>query len=171
MSEKVLIPEVFEPDEALPRDLVALRKFAVLLDSAVQVPGLQRRIGLNPVIGLIPGFGDFVGAILSSWIVIGAVRHRVPGPKLGRMIFNILVDVLIGAIPVLGDIVDFLWAENLKNVELLLRYRDRRNPPRSLAAVGATVGVVVTIIALAGFAAIGIVILLLWLLLRDFPML
>lgn len=171
MAEKVLIPEVVEPDSALPRDLLALKKFAILLDAAIEIPGMRRRIGLDPIIGLVPGVGDAVGAVLSAWIVVGAVRHRVPGPKLGRMIVNILIDVLFGAVPVLGDVVDFLWPENLKNVDLLIRYRDRRRPPRSLASMGLMVGLLLAVIALAGLAAIGIVIWLLYLLLRDFPLL
>lgn len=171
MAQKVLIPEVVEPDSTLPRDLLALKKFAILLDAAIAIPGTRRRIGLDPIIGLVPGVGDAVGAILSSWIVIGAVRHRVPGAKLGRMIVNILIDVLVGAIPVLGDVVDFLWPENLKNVDLLIRYRDRHRPPRSVASVGLAVAVILGVLALAGLAAIGIVIFLLYLLLRDFPLL
>ncbi|MGZ5494246.1 MAG: DUF4112 domain-containing protein, partial [Thermoanaerobaculia bacterium] len=103
---KVHIPEVIEPDEKLPADLVALRKFSVLMDGAVAIPGMKMRVGLDPVLGLIPGFGDVIAALMSAWIVAGALRHRVPLRRIMRMVFNILADLLIGEIPVIGDIFD-----------------------------------------------------------------
>src|SRR5437762_337645 len=75
--ETPIIPEVVEPDEKLPRDLVALRKFAYLMDEAVRIPGTGRGIGLDAALGFIPGIGDVIGALLSVWIIIGALRHRV----------------------------------------------------------------------------------------------
>jgi len=133
--ESVIIPEVIEPDEKLPRDLVALRRFAFLLDEAVAIPGTTRRIGLDGAIGLIPGVGDVIGALLSTWIIIGALRHRVPLLKVTRMVVNVLADMVIGEVPVIGDIFDFLFEENVMNLQLLLRYRDRSRPPRSFASI------------------------------------
>ena len=104
---KPIIPEVVVPDEALPADLVALRRFARLMDEALPVPGTKRRIGLDAGLGLIPGVGDVVAALLSVWIVIGALRWRVPLWRVVRMVFNILVDLVLGAIPLFGDIFDF----------------------------------------------------------------
>ena len=75
--ERVIIPEVLEPDEKLPPDLVALRKFAYLMDEAMPIPGTSRRIGLDAGLGFIPGIGDAIAALLSTWIIIGALRHRV----------------------------------------------------------------------------------------------
>src|SRR5439155_13291733 len=99
--EQVIIPEVIEPDEKLPPDLVALRKFAYFMDEAVAIPGTSRRIGLDAAIGFIPGFGDAVGAILSAWIIIGGLRHRVPLLHVTRMVINVLLDLAIGEIPIL----------------------------------------------------------------------
>ena len=135
MAPQVIIPEVIEPDEKLPRDLVALRRFAFLLDEAVAIPGTTRRIGLDGAIGLIPGVGDVIGALLSTWIIIGALRHRVPLLKVTRMVVNVLADMVIGEVPVIGDIFDFLFEENVMNLQLLLRYRDRSRPPRSFTSI------------------------------------
>jgi len=146
-AEKVHIPEVIEPDEKLPRDLVALRKFAYLMDEAVPVPGTRRRVGLDAGLSLIPGIGEAIGAALSAWIVFGALRHRVPMRKVFRMIFNVVLDFVVGLVPVAGDVFDFLFEENMMNLQLLLRHRDRRRPPRTagqMAGVGVlAVGIII----------------------------
>jgi hypothetical protein len=137
-----LEPEVYEPDEALPRDLVVLRRFARLMDEAVTIPGTNRKVGLDAAIGLIPGVGDIAGALMSTWVIFGAIRHRVPFRILMRMIGNICIDLTIGTIPIVGDIFDFFWEENMKNLELLFRYRHRQKAPRSakeLSFIGALV--------------------------------
>ena len=135
MTQTPIEPEVIEDDSKLPRDLIALRNLGILLDRAFEVPGTKRRVGIAPIIGLVPGIGDFIGAILSTWIVVGALRHRVPAGRIIRMVINIIVDAAIGTIPVIGDIFDFLFQENLSNVEILLRHRDRTRPPRTTAQV------------------------------------
>lgn len=131
MPDKVHIPDVVEPDEKLPQDLVALRRFAWLMDAAVAIPGTKYRVGLDAALGIIPGIGDVVGAMFASWIVVGAVRHRVPAWVIGRMVLNVAIDVLFGAVPLAGDVFDFLFDENIKNMRLLEKYRDRKRPPRS----------------------------------------
>jgi hypothetical protein len=78
MPDKVHIPEVIEPDEKLPADLVALRKFAFYMDEAFTIPGTRIRLGVDALLGLMPGVGDIIGAMLSTWIIAGALRHRVP---------------------------------------------------------------------------------------------
>jgi uncharacterized protein DUF4112 len=149
--DRVIIPEVIEPDEKLPPDLVALRKFSILMDEAVAIPGTNRRIGLDAGLGFIPGIGDAIGAVLSAWIIIGALRHRVPLAHILRMVVNVLLDLAIGEIPLLGDLFDIAFEENVMNMKLLMRHRDRSRPPRSFAAIGFTA---VVIVAFIGFAAI-----------------
>ncbi|HSP14111.1 MAG TPA: DUF4112 domain-containing protein [Thermoanaerobaculia bacterium] len=162
--DKVHIPEVIEPDEKLPPDLVALRKFAVLMDEAVPIPGTSRRVGLDAGLGLIPFAGDIISALMSAWIIAGALRHRVPLPKVLRMVFNVALDLVVGEIPILGDIFDVAFEENMMNMRLLLAHRNRRLPPRSLAQIGAVIGVIVLFLILVGIVSIvGVVAVILWL--------
>ena len=123
------------PAGPLPRDLVALQRFATLMDEQFQIPGLGTRIGLDALLGFVPGIGDAGGALLSSWIILGALRHHVPAIHILRMVLNVALDTMVGAVPVLGDIFDILFKENVDNVALILRYRDPTRPPRSAVGI------------------------------------
>ena len=162
--EKFIVPEVIEPDEKLPQDLVALRKFAYLMDLALPIPGTKERIGLDGGLGFFPGLGDAIAALLSSWIIIGALRHRVPLVQVIRMLINVLVDLAIGEIPLIGGIFHIVFKENVINLRLLMRYRDRSRPPRSFAAIGFGALIIVAIIFAAAVAGIILlVVAILWL--------
>ena len=106
----------------MPSTVARLRRFAVWLDAGVAVPGTSLRFGLDPVLGLAPGLGDAVGALLSAWIFFEAIRLGAPRATLLRIAANIGLDALIGAVPVLGDVFDVVWKANLKNVALLERH-------------------------------------------------
>ena len=135
--------------EPLPRDLAALRRFASLMDEEFAIPGLRQRIGLDALLGFIPGVGDAGGALLSSWIILGALRHRVPAIHVLRMVLNVALDTIVGAVPVLGDVFDILFKENVDNVELILRHRDPTRPPRSAFRIWlATAAIAAFLIAL-----------------------
>jgi hypothetical protein len=163
-EQKVHIPDVIEPDEKLPQDLVTLRKFAFLMDQAFPIPGTNIRVGLDAVIGLIPGVGDVIGGVLSTWIIAGALRHRVPARIIVRMVINVAIDLFFGAVPVAGDVFDFLFEENMKNMRLLEKHRDRRRPPRSAASIALVVSAIVAfIVLLAVLILAGVVALVLWL--------
>ena len=164
MAAKVYIPEVIEPDEKLPRDLLALRKFAFLMDEAVQIPGTRMRFGLDAALGLIPGVGDVIAGVLSTWIVAGALRHRVPARIIVRMVFNIVLDLFFGAVPVAGDVFDFLYEENMMNMRLLEKHRDRRRPPRRSSEIALVLGGIIAFIVLLALLLVGaVIVLVLWL--------
>ena len=153
-----IIPEIVEPDEALPADLVALRHFAYLMDEAVAIPGTHRRVGLDAGLSLIPGVGEVIGGLLSAWIIVGALRHRVPIRKVALMVLYVLLDMSIGSIPILGTVFDWLFEENVINLNSLLRNRDRRRPPRSVGEIAGAATIVFAIILLAALILIGILI-------------
>jgi hypothetical protein len=92
------------------------------MDGVIQLPG-GFRIGLDPVLGLIPGLGDMISAAASSVIVVQAHRAGIPRPTLLRMVANVGIDAAVGAIPFLGDIFDFAFRANQRN---LLLYREAR---------------------------------------------
>jgi Domain of unknown function (DUF4112) len=146
-----LIPEVIEPDEKLPADLVALRRFAYLMDEALPIPGMRKRVGLDAGLSLIPGVGEIVGALLSTWIIIGALRHRVPFLRIVRMVVYVLLDMTIGSVPIAGPIFDWLFEENVINLNALILHRDRTRPPRSFSAIAGGAFVVLTVIMLFAF--------------------
>jgi len=105
-------------DTQASHELSHLRRFAELLDSAVPLPG-GYRIGLDGLVGLIPGIGDAVGACAGAYIVVRAAQMGASTATLVRMIWNVVVETLIGAIPILGDVFDFVWKANNRNVALL----------------------------------------------------
>ena len=111
------------PDRArLERALARLRRLAILLDAAFVIPGTTVRIGWDPLIGLIPGAGDALTAVLSLYIVVAAWRLGVRPGLLARMVINIAIDVGLGTVPVAGDVFDALWRANLMNVALIERH-------------------------------------------------
>ena len=99
-----------------------LERAAWLLDDAIRVPILNRRIGLDPLIGLIPGAGDTVAALMAATTLFSALKHGVPGVTIARMGVNIALDYLIGLVPLLGDLGDFAFKANRRNLELLRRH-------------------------------------------------
>ncbi len=89
------------------------------MDGLFRIPGVGWRFGLDALIGLIPGVGDTATSVVSFYILAKGVRYRVPKITLVRMGLNIAIDYVVGVIPVVGDLFDFVWKSNQKNVELL----------------------------------------------------
>jgi hypothetical protein len=108
--------------ESDARTLAALRKWSVLLDSAFRIPGTQMTFGLDPILGLIPGLGDLTSPLFAGLLLLHAVRMKIPRVVQLRMVMNAAIDFAIGFIPVAGDLFDFGWKANVRNLALLERY-------------------------------------------------
>jgi hypothetical protein len=146
-----------------PREVTldALRRWAVLLDSAFRIPGTRIRFGLDAIVGLIPGIGDISTPAFATMLLFQAVRMRLPVVVQARMVLNAALDMLLGTIPVLGDLVDIGWKANLRNLALLERHARPGVPPaRSDYAF-----VTIAIVALALLTIVPML-LLAWLLSR-----
>ena len=163
-SERVFIPEVIDPDEKLPPDLLLLRKFSDLMDRAVAIPGTSQRVGFDAATGLIPGVGDVVTGAMSAWIIVTAIRHRVPAGKIFRMFVHLLVDLVVGAIPLLGDVFDVFHKQNVMNMRILLDNRNRQLPPRrKREVIGAAIAVILVVSIMAIGAVVAAVAAIFWL--------
>ena len=106
-----------EVDETMKR----LCHLSYLLDSAFRIPVLGYRVGWDAIIGLVPGLGDAVGMLFSGYIVFEAARLGAPKSVLARMVYNVALEVIIGALPLIGDLFDAVWKANVRNVRLLER--------------------------------------------------
>lgn len=93
-----------------------------ILDDLVPIPGTGQRIGVDPVVGLVPVVGDVVGALAGGWVILEAARFGIPRIALARMVVNLLVDLALGAIPVLGIVLDVVSRSNTANLELFRRH-------------------------------------------------
>jgi hypothetical protein len=134
--------------------LARVRVVARILDNQFRIPGTSYRIGIDPLIGLVPGVGDAVSALLSLWVLVTAARLGAPPAVLARMGLNIAVDTLAGAIPLVGDVFDAGYKTNVRNLRLLETWVQRPAPTRraSRVRVLATVVVAVALVAALLFA-------------------
>jgi len=106
----------------LERRLDRLERLARLLDAEFRVPGTRIRFGLDGLMGLVPGIGDAAGLVLSAYIVLEGWRLAMPANMVARMIANIVVDAALGSVPVAGDLFDFAFKANLRNLQLMRRH-------------------------------------------------
>ena len=109
----------------MPRELERLRTLSRLLDNAFVIPGTRYRIGLDGIVGLVPGIGDAIGAIFSLYIIFQAARMGVPKATLARMLGNVGVDTIVGEIPLLGDLFDVGFKSNIRNMSLIEQHVQR----------------------------------------------
>lgn len=128
-----------------------LNRLAWLLDSSIPIPGTRFTIGMEALIGLIPVLGDFIGVLLSSYILKEAARLGAPKVVLARMASNVLVDGLVGIIPFAGDVFDAAWKANQRNVRLLNAWLEH---PKKTARSGSVFAIVLI------SAAVGLLVLL-----------
>ena len=128
---------------------------AHLLDTVLKIPGTTARIGLDPLIGLIPGVGDTIATAMGGVILADALRRRIPNRLLVRMGGNMLVNAALGAIPVIGDLFSAWFKSNTRNHQILQAYvQGHPDPPASEQSKWVLVGFVVFMLALIGLAVL-----------------
>lgn len=137
-------------DQAIRR----ITRVAQLLDSRFEIPGTGIQFGLDAIIGLIPGIGDILTTLLSLGILLEATRMGAPGSLLVRMLANILVDAVLGAIPVAGDVADVFYRANLRNSKLVIEWVEHPARVRSRSRILALlVGGALCLLILAALAS------------------
>ena len=148
----------------MTREREQARALARLLDTAIRVPGTNVRLGLDPILGLVPGVGDVAGGLLSAYVLLLAARAGAPKALLLRMLGNLGVDSLVGTVPLLGDLFDVGFKANARNARLLDEHLERpRDTERAsrlfvagvivaalLLVVGAIAATVLVVRAIAG---------------------
>jgi len=153
MAGELTKAKPLEP-EVLPRAPEWVDRLAWLMDRSIPIG--RWKIGLDGIIGLVPGLGDFVGVLVAGLIVAAGVRARLPRSAIARMVANVAVDGILGAIPFLGDLFDMTFKANTRNVEI---YRQALRGGRSRSKDSLFVAGVV--LAFAALLAIPIVVLIL----------
>lgn len=138
------------------------RTFARALDSQFRIPFTPIRFGWDALIGLLPGAGDAIGGILSAYGLWVGTRLGAPASVLARMLLNLLIDVVIGAVPVLGDLFDVGWKGNLRNLALLERWVETPHQVRRSSSL--LIAGLIGAVAIIGLAPFGLI----WLLLQFF---
>ena len=105
--------------------IARLDALAMLLDSAIRIPGTKIVMGLDALLGLVPVIGDAISGLISSYIIFEARRLGAPRWLIARMAANTTLDTILGSIPILGDVFDVAYKANLKNVNLLKRHAEK----------------------------------------------
>lgn len=129
-------------------DLQKVRRLAWWLDAAVPLPG-GFRIGLDGLIGLIPGVGDAAGAAASSYILVQARKMGVPPIVMARMVGNVLLEMIIGVIPLIGDLFDITFRANLRNVDLMQRSITHGKTTKKTSGLVVVLGVIAVVFGFA----------------------
>ena len=123
-------PVVHPKAEALAQNL---EKLAWLMDRAIPIPGTKLRFGLDALLGLFPGGGDILtGAVQAGLVLVTLTNYRVPKAVATRMAANVLLDIGVGSIPIIGDLFDVGFKANTRNLALLREVRDRQHKGESM---------------------------------------
>lgn len=144
------------PTDPRLAQLQHLRKLSDLWDRSIVIPGIKFRIGLESLVGLIPLGGDAIGILLSIYILFQSLQFHLPRTVLLRMLFNIILDGVVGSIPILGDLFDTTWKANTRNVNLLeahLRVQEPVNIPQTdkwlfIQIFGILISVIIVLVSL-----------------------
>jgi Domain of unknown function (DUF4112) len=144
--------------EVLAR-LERLRRWSRQLDSAFEIPGLGIRFGWDPLIGLLPWAGDLITPLFSVAVIATGIQLGVPRIVQMRMLLNVLLDAVLGVVPVVGDLFDVAWKANDMNMRLLERHAGQERAPT--AGDWALVGVIAFFMLLAALLPIAALLLFL----------
>lgn len=144
----------------------SIERLSWLMDDLIRIPGVGWRIGLDALVGLIPGFGDTATSLASFYILVSAVRYGVPKVTILRMALNIGIDYALGSVPLVGDVFDAWWKSNHMNVELM---RKRATVSADEARQGKLsdwlfVGLIILVLGVLALGAAALSVYLLWLL-------
>jgi hypothetical protein len=126
-----------------------LRRLAWWLDELFRIPGTQQRVGLDALIGLVPGVGDTIGALVSTYIILEAARSGASVWTVTRMLANVGIETVIGAVPLVGDLFDVVFKANRRNLTLLGDTLARGAVPRDPTGVLRLASVLIVAIVLA----------------------
>lgn len=123
---------IFDALIANRNDPAALRKrvetLELLLERSFVIPGINRPVGLDAIVGLVPVVGDVITALMGAYIIWEARNLGMPKWKIWRMVGNLGIDTTLGAIPLVGDAFDFLFRSNTRNLRIIKRYLDKHHP-------------------------------------------
>lgn len=117
------------PSVDADHDHAALNRIETIgrvLDDLVEVPGTNYRVGLDPLLGVLPVAGDSVAAVLSAYIILEGYRADAPAPMLAKMVALVAIDFVVGSVPVLGTVFDVFWKANKWNVDMLASHLEDR---------------------------------------------
>ncbi len=128
-----------------------LTKAVSLMETAIKIPGTNIRFGLDALLGLIPGVGDTVSFGISGALLLLMVKKGVDTPTATKMLGNVLIDYIIGSIPIIGDLFDFGFKANRKNLDLLMKYQNQTSTYKK-----PNVKLMLTVIAIALVAFLGL---------------
>lgn len=119
------LPDVSRDPQAVRNRVEAMEK---VLERAFVIPGINRPVGLDSIVGLIPVVGDIATALMGAYIVWEARNLGMSKLQLTRMAANVGIDTALGAIPFAGDVFDFFWRSNSKNLKIITKHLDKHHP-------------------------------------------
>jgi hypothetical protein len=144
--------EVLPPEDQQARSSVesVFKVVSLVMDRLIRIPGLKKRLGLNPIVDLVPGFGDIAAAVVSVSVLAYGIRRGIPKIVLGRMALNVLINELVGLIPGVGSVFAFWFQANTRNYEMVRGHID--TPGRSTKAdkIFVTVILALVIVVIVG---------------------
>lgn len=115
------------------KNLKRIRKIANVLDSAIGIPGTKFRVGLDPILGLIPGGGDLITAGISAYMIYLAARFGLESSEIFKMVKNVVIETIIGSVPIAGDLFDAYFKANIRNLEILEKHLEKTDSNSQVA--------------------------------------